>query len=102
MLDDRLVEVAVWETVERKRDQSMIIKPRPKFRQALGSLAEQFVHTLARKPEPDSHRIVGGNDAFNRERILLEVRLRLLQRRTGVHVRAVSDHALWRRVSVHR
>ena len=102
MLDNRLVKIAVRETVERERDQSMIIKPRPKLRQTLGALAEQFVHTLTRKPEADSHRLVGGDDAFHGERIFLEVRLRLLQRRPGMHVRAIADHAICGRFSVHR
>ncbi len=102
MLDNRLVEIAVRETVERERDQSMIIKPWPKLRQALGSLAEQFVHTLAREPEADSHRFVGGDAAFHGERVFLEVRLGLLQRRAGMHVRAIADDATCRRFSIHR
>jgi uncharacterized protein DUF2330 len=96
MLDNRLVKIALRETVERVWHESDFAQPGAESLDF--SLAQQSLRRSRRKPEPDAHRMRGRHAGLHRERITLEIRLGRFEIGTRMDVSAVTnlrkiDHA---------
>lgn len=88
MLDDLLVKVPVRETIERERNQAHAAQPVGKLLEL--SILAKALGGRGRKPEPNSHRFVRRNLAFDLERVFLQIRPHSRQIRPRVDIGAIT------------
>lgn len=85
-----LVKVAEGEAVERVRDEAVGVEKLAKGVDLLR--VDQFASNRGGQPKPNAHGLVGRNMSLDGERVLFEVRQRLLVGRARVHIGAVAEH----------